>query len=1109
MRSSRSRPSECTTARRSVQLAVLFWSLGSAETAEAQQLTQPLPDVTSTYVRATGIAEHYTGSPKVSTTYASPVGFEAALDGMAVASSVADGPSTASTLISGTYEAAAGYEMTSIVVVVRSTHVYWVDPTAPDAATSRGTTRIDASLGSASVSASRELSGTTDTFVQHTDRLEFPITGTFTGTISLQATASGDNGSSMGVYVGIESVEVEIVFGAAGSVDAGVPDSGPAPDLGVVDLGAADAGVSDLGATDAGVSDLGIAPSDSGVILDAGGGSDAGLANNIIPVAFMYSDDFDDVSLWTPYANDGDPSTRFQLSADNVWVAAELESAQTVTGIQVSWYQGDSRSYDFQVEGAGADGVYHYIGAYLSSGTTADFETYLFPAAVEYLELRMTVRGSATAPVAITDIRVLGPGGSPPTDAGVSTDAGTSPDAGSAADAGVPLDSGVVSDSGIPPDSGSTPDAGMTFDTGLPSDAGITADAGVVPDSGTFADAGIVLDAGPADLGPDDMGSLADSGSPSDVGPSDAGATTYIPVIFCYSDDFDSTALWTPNACDGDLATRFQLSGDYVWMGAELNAVSSIAGIEVAWYEGDMRTYAFELSVLDSATGTLVPVMQAISSGTTTGFERYYLPSPRTTGEILITVRGSVTAPVAISELRVVAGSNWNGSGDAGTYDIGFGTSDSGVSPDAGVGADAGTGTGADGGFVDAGGADAGFNPTTWPGLTCAPDAGSTVDAGTPDFGSTDGGRPISIMLTGQSLAAGGASGTPISTSPPSGLNVRDLQGDQLEPLQVPDPVYSFEAPHYGMGYTTAALLGRPVITHNSARGGLVYADLGPGNDAYLDLLEGQGFVTQRLGSTNLSTYLTVIHGEHDSGHNTHYDTDLQDWRTWTETDLACTYGSGVTVDLVTDQMSVGFDGEPTNPARMEMAFMQLAASRLDPDIYLVGPKYQYDYVDTAHLSASSYLLLGSQFGKVISRIESGQGWRPLEPISLVATSSGAAVDITFAVPAPPIVLDTATFAQQTNYGFSYRDTQSGTPPTITGVSVTSPTTIRITLSSAARTGAMIGYAAYATADIPGHTSSSSPYGNVRDSDATNLGPHNPGPAYNWLVHFEDPITGL
>ena len=128
--------------------------------------------------------------------------------------------------------------------------------------------------------------------------------------------------------------------------------------------------------------------------------------------------------------------------------------------------------------------------------------------------------------------------------------------------------------------------------------------------------------------------------------------------------------------------------------------------------------------------------------------------------------------------------------------------------------------------------------------------------------------------------------------------------------------------------------------------------------------------------------------------------------------------------------------------------------------------------------------------------------WDPLKPVKI--TRSGAIITVKFAVPVPPLVIDTTRVLAQTNYGFEYADDAASA--TINGVSVVSGDTITITLSTTP-TGAnpRLRYAYTGVSGAwAGCNQAGSARGNIRDSDTTpSLYGNN---LYNWLVHFDYPV---
>jgi len=92
------------------------------------------------------------------------------------------------------------------------------------------------------------------------------------------------------------------------------------------------------------------------------------------------------------------------------FLIADLGRVDSVTGIQVAWYQGNSRRYAFSVAVSidAAKVRTAYTGK--SSGTTTGLETYMFPAALSarYVELSVSQNSIRPFAASVTDLVVLG-----------------------------------------------------------------------------------------------------------------------------------------------------------------------------------------------------------------------------------------------------------------------------------------------------------------------------------------------------------------------------------------------------------------------------------------------------------------------------------------------------------------------------------------------------------------------------------------------------------------------------------------------------------------------------------------------------------------------------
>jgi hypothetical protein len=168
--------------------------------------------------------------------------------------------------------------------------------------------------------------------------------------------------------------------------------------------------------------------------------------------------------------------------------------------------------------------------------------------------------------------------------------------------------------------------------------------------------------------------------------------------------------------------------------------------------------------------------------------------------------------------------------------------------------------------------------------------------------------------------------------------------------------------------------------------------------------------------------------------------------------------------------------------------------------VVIVAPEYMLDYDSSGiHFTSPSGRRLGEYFAKAYTKIVvEGQTWEPVRPRAV--TRAGNVITVSYHVPVPPLALDTTQVTNPGNYGFEYTD-GSGAPPAITGVQVTAPDTVQITLA-APPTGPNK-RVRYAYTSRPNTTPGRSTgiRGCLRDSDAT---PSLYGNALqNWGVTFD------
>jgi len=128
---------------------------------------------------------------------------------------------------------------------------------------------------------------------------------------------------------------------------------------------------------------------------------------------------------------DGDLNTRWSASGDGQWIQFCLDDTVTVSGVQIAFYNGNTRTSTFDVL-TGNDGVNwsNVLTNKVSSGTSLNLETFSFSARAarylrivghgnsvnawnSYTEVKIQASGSASARTSILTTRNMKPGSTP------------------------------------------------------------------------------------------------------------------------------------------------------------------------------------------------------------------------------------------------------------------------------------------------------------------------------------------------------------------------------------------------------------------------------------------------------------------------------------------------------------------------------------------------------------------------------------------------------------------------------------------------------------------------------------------------------------------------
>lgn len=259
---------------------------------------------------------------------------------------------------------------------------------------------------------------------------------------------------------------------------------------------------------------------------------------------------------------------------------------------------------------------------------------------------------------------------------------------------------------------------------------------------------------------------------------------------------------------------------------------------------------------------------------------------------------------------------------------------------------------------------------------------------------------------------------------------------------------------------------------------------------------------TLATGGANVKAIL-FVHGEADHQLGTaDYDDDIADIQSDYDTDLSAVTGQAGVIPLFLCQMSSWTAYDDTTSL---IPIAQRAAATAGANVHLVCPKYHLTYVDGVHLVPESYRQLGEHYAVALYDELYGDGWQPLEPVSVSRT--GAVVTVTFNVPSGgTLVLDDTTVDDPGDYGFEYADNGDGNSVSIASVALDGTDAVAVTLSDTPTgTGQKIRYAYTGTAGNDAGPATG-PRGCLRDDDARYTSRHGYA-LYNWCVHFEEAIS--
>lgn len=309
------------------------------------------------------------------------------------------------------------------------------------------------------------------------------------------------------------------------------------------------------------------------------------------------------------------------------------------------------------------------------------------------------------------------------------------------------------------------------------------------------------------------------------------------------------------------------------------------------------------------------------------------------------------------------------------------------------------------------------------------------------------------ILVTGQSNAAGGATGNPTLdavVSPSTQSNRDALVADAwgyLEPITNPtDDGVEYQFIQRTIVERAQPAFGIPTIISTHAAGGTAYTGLKKGTVTYAAAIATVTATKAKLDmfpgdDTYEVVAVHVDHGEANAG--TAPDTYagyLDEWITDYRADIVAV--TGQTHQPLMFMAAVGSVGDGTSCLGV------LRAHRTEPYFIAVGPKYQLPYGTSTHQTALGHYLNGEYHAKALAyTIETGRRWEPLSPLSI--TRNANIITIVFSVPVGALQfkgLTDGTGSTTGNKGFAYSDSTSSA--TISSVAITAEDTVTITLNT-------------------------------------------------------------
>lgn len=367
------------------------------------------------------------------------------------------------------------------------------------------------------------------------------------------------------------------------------------------------------------------------------------------------------------------------------------------------------------------------------------------------------------------------------------------------------------------------------------------------------------------------------------------------------------------------------------------------------------------------------------------------------------------------------------------------------------------------------------------------------------------------FQLTGQSLAEGGANAA-ITVAAPyvAGEALRFENGPVGKQSEVIGPGLEHLAEEVNeticTGMARRILADHPelsLLMAGQAWGGKTIAEISLGAaDGIYEKVQAQMDLAAALPGGAVIRAFGMINGEADGLiQNTNFDKDLETFRRQYALDAMTRLRQTEIPLLMTCQTSSvsGYKGDwAAARDSFPTPFLQLQAALTNPYIVLVGPKYQYTYVDHSHIDALSTRLHGEKYGQVRRHLFlDRRTWLPVHASSITRDNDAIILNLHSPV-GMPIEVDTVSVLNPGNLGFNLLDAGS---VTIGSVTQTGDFQITVECSANVPDASRLSYA-FHNGTNPTSGWETGARGCIRDSDPT-LSIYTDAAMPNWLCAFQ------